>query len=228
MIYKEKLMIKNIKLKNVHKKYNTGNFVLDISHLEFKDHSINVLVGPNGSGKTTLLKLISLLERPDKGKILFNEKDILSGKNGTMFRKNIGYIMQNPYLFNRSVYDNVALGLKLRKYPSKEIKSKVNEILTYFQIEHLASKNIKYLSGGEHQKVAIAQVLVLEPEILLMDETTANIDRQSRVLIKKMIKQLHSKFNTLIIMTTHSSEQTFRTSHEIIILENGKIKRRDI
>lgn len=219
MIY----MIKSIKLKNVYKKYNTGNFVLDISHLEFKNHSINVLVGPNGSGKTTLLKLISLLERPDKGKILFNEKNILSGKNDKVLRKNIGFIMQNPYLFNRSVYDNVALGLKLRKYPFKEIKLKVNEILTYFQIEHLASKNIKYLSGGEHQKVAIAQVLVLKPEVLLMDEATANIDKQSRVLIEKMIKQLHSKSNTLIIMTTHSSEQAFRMPHEIILLEDGRL-----
>ena len=159
-------MISSITLEDISKKFSSSNFSLHIDHFKFGDHDLHVIVGPNGSGKSTLLKLISLMDKPDEGRILFDDNDILHANNGRgKLRKKIGFVTQNPYLFNMDVFDNIVLGLKIRKYQQGEITSKAAEILDILKISHLQHRNIKELSGGECQKVALAQVLVLKPEV---------------------------------------------------------------
>lgn len=214
----------SVTLKNVRKRYHPAHFTLHINNLEFRNRNIHVIVGPNGSGKSSLLKLIALLDKPDEGGILFNGKDTFLNHGGrNRLRKSIGFVMQNPYLFNMNVFENVALGLQMRKYPRNEIVSKVKNIVSSLRIQHLAERRVKYLSRGEYQKVAIAQVLVLEPEIILMDEPAANIDAQSTLSIEEAVKNIQKNFNSIIIMTTHSLTQAYRISPEIISIREGRI-----
>jgi len=215
-------MITSIKLKNICKNYRTSGFSLKIGELELKNSGINVVVGRNGSGKSTLLKLIALLDVPDKGKIVFEGASVhCVRKTKKVLRRKIGFLAQDPYLFDMDVFGNVALGLKLRKYPKTEVVSKVSKILSVLKIEHLAKRHVKFLSGGERKKAAIAQVLVMEPQIILMDEPAANIDDHSVMSIEKNIKDIHARFKPLIVFTTHSLDQANRMSENRISLRGG-------
>jgi len=219
-------MISSIALKRIRKKYDSAHFALHIDDLEFNNSNIHAIVGSNGSGKTSLLKLIALLDKPDTGNILFNnDKNILFNENsGHRLRKKIGFVMQNPYLFNTTAFDNVALGLKIRKLQRSEVASKVRDMMGALKIEYLAKERIKYLSRGEYQKVAIAQALVPEPEVILMDEPAANVDEQSTLSIEEMVKKIHERFKPVIIMTTHSLNQAHRVSPEVISIKEGRIE----
>lgn len=221
-------MVSSIKLQNLQKSYTSG-FKLSINNLELKNNNLNVIVGSNGSGKTTLLKLIALLEKEDKGKIIFNNENSYID-NPVELRKEIGFLMQNPYLFSVSVFENIALGLKIRKYPKDEIINRVKGVIKDLGIENLVNHSIKSLSGGEFRKVALAQVLVFKPNILLLDEPMTNIDEQSQLNIEELIKDIYSKYKTLIVVTTHSIMQAYRLSSlpdgkagEIISLSKGQI-----
>ena len=217
-------MISSIILESIYKKTSQGDFSLCIDNAEFRNDNISVIVGPNGSGKSTLLKIIALMNEPDKGRILFDNGNVLqSMDDNKSLKRKIGFIMQNPYLFNMDVFGNVAIGLKIRKYPKREIISKVKDILGILEISHLANRNIRYLSGGERQKVAIAQVLIFEPEIILMDEPTANIDFQSELFIEDRVKNIQKTLRSILILTTHSFNQAYRMSSNIISMNSGKI-----
>ena len=217
-------MIDSIRLKDIRKKYPLADFTLHIDDLELKNHHIHAIVGSNGSGKTTLLKLISLLDKPQEGRILFNNRNVFPRRNGhERLRQNIGFLTQTPYLFNLDVFENIALGLRIRKYPRNEIVSKVNDVLETLNIRHLAGRRPRHLSRGEYQKVAIAQVIVLEPEVILMDEPAANIDTQSILSIEGAIRAIQKKINSMIIMTTHSLTQANRVSPDIISIKEGRV-----
>ena len=217
-------MITSISLENIRKGYTPSNFSLSIDNLEFNHHGINVIVGPNGSGKSTLLRLIAFVEKPEGGRVLFDGQDVLCASNGQgEFCRKIGFVTQNPYLFNMDVGGNVSLGLKIRKYSRGEITSRVKETLRTLNISHLASRDVRELSGGERQKVALAQVLVLKPEILLLDEPTASIDAQSVSAIEETIGKIQRELQSVVIMTTHSLSQAYRISPDIISLAQGRI-----
>lgn len=217
-------MISSVRLENIIRKYPSAGYRLCIPELVFSNFNIYVIAGANASGKTTLLKTIAFLEVPDKGRIFFDEMDVFAEKNNCKsLRKRVGFVMQNPYLFDMDVFGNIALGLKIRKYSEKEIIFRVTNILENLQIEHLSHRNVRELSAGERQKVAIAQVLVLNPDVILLDEPTANVDMQSTLAIEKIIRNIQKTSNPIIIMTTHSLSQTYRISTNIIYLAEGKI-----
>jgi tungstate transport system ATP-binding protein len=157
-----------ITIKNLSYKYADEN-VISIDQYEFEDGKSHVLVGPNGSGKTTLLNIMSLLSRPDTGEIsLLGE--VVNDNNKLSLRKRIGYVQQRPYLFNMTVFDNIAIGLKLRKINKQLRKARTDNIIEQLNIANLRNKRGHELSGGEMQKVALARSLILEPEILMLDE----------------------------------------------------------
>jgi len=217
-------MIISIKLESISKRYNSSEFSLNINNLDFKNGHMNVIAGPNGSGKSTLLNLLGFLDKPDMGNILVDGESISSINNSNNgLRKKIGFIRQSPYLFNDNARENVALGLRIRKYPGDEIVSRVSDILAKLKIQHLSNRNVRSLSRGEYQRVAIARVIVLEPEILLMDEPTANIDDQSILSIEDTIRGIQRRFNPIIIMTTNLLNQAYRMSPDIISIREGKI-----
>lgn len=210
-------MINSIKLKNIRKSYESSGFTLNISDLELGNGNIHVIMGPNGSGKTTLLKLIARLEKPDSGSILFNN-------NGyRLLQKEICFIMQNPFLFNINVFENIALGLRIRKFSDNEVARKVKGVLQSLEITHLVQRSVKDLSRGEYQKVAIAQVIILKSRVIIMDEPTAFIDTESTLSIEKILKNIKEEFSPIIIMAVHSLEQANRISPNIISIREGRI-----
>ncbi len=217
-------MISSVRLEGIYKQYGAAQFSLSIDNLEFHNKHIQVLVGPNGAGKSTLLNLLAFLECPDQGNIRVDGKPLFHRRDSKhQFQKRIGFVQQSPYLFNLDVFENVALGLKIRKYSKGDTVCKVNNMLATLKIDHLKKRRVKSLSRGEYQKVAIAQVLVLEPEMILMDEPAANIDTQSMLSIEKTVKNVQKRNNSLIVMTTHSLTQAYRMSPDIVSMREGRI-----
>ncbi|MFC1708638.1 ATP-binding cassette domain-containing protein [Candidatus Omnitrophota bacterium] len=217
-------MISTLKLQQVYKQYGGAQFSLSIKSLEFHNKHIQVIVGPNGSGKSALLNLLAFIDIPDQGTILIDNKPMpWNNKSGVQLHKRIGFVRQTPYLFNTNVFENVALGLRIRRIPRSEVISKVCAMLETLNIQHLAKRRVNCLSRGEYQKVAIAQILVLDPEIILMDEPAANIDTQSTLSIEETVKNIQKNVNAIIIMTTHSSAQAYRMSPDIISIQDGRI-----
>ncbi|MFH1799035.1 MAG: ABC transporter ATP-binding protein [Candidatus Omnitrophota bacterium] len=214
-------MINTIEFKNITKKFSSNPFLLKIGSLKLCNENINVIVGTNGCGKSTLLNLIAGVDIPDKGSISFANNGCCISKNELRGKR--GFLTQGHYLFNMSVSENVALGLKIRKREKNEITSKVSEMLKILKINQLANRSIANLSGGERQRTAIAQTLVLEPQIILMDEPTANIDARNVFFIEELIKDMHKKYKPLVIITTHSFSQAYRISSDIISMSGGKI-----
>ncbi|MFH1593825.1 MAG: ABC transporter ATP-binding protein [Candidatus Omnitrophota bacterium] len=216
--------IASITLQNIYKRNDPSDFTLRVKRLEFDSRGVHVIVGANGSGKSTFLKLLSGLTNKDQGSIVFNRTH-RSRYNRDLrgIQKRIGFVMQNPYLFNTTVFENVALGLKIRGVSKRETSSRVNNTLKKMMIGHLSKRRSRYLSRGESQKVAIAQVLVFEPNVILMDEPTANIDRESTMLIEGLIKDLQRRDNSIVIITTHSLSQARRLSEKAISIREGEV-----
>jgi tungstate transport system ATP-binding protein len=182
------------------------------------------LIGPTGAGKTTLLRIMDLLEIPSTGEIYFDGKCIpRSGKQRLEMRRRISFIHQKPQVFNLSVYDNVACGLRWRGEKKNRTTEKVDHILEMVGLEGYKNRNARTLSGGEAQRVALARSLVLEPEILLLDEPTANLDPVSTVKIEQLISYVARQHNTTMIMATHDMSQGQQLAHRIGVLLEGKL-----
>jgi tungstate transport system ATP-binding protein len=219
-----KNIVSSIVLRGIYKRYDTGGFDLSVDYLEFRNRGIHIIAGSNGSGKSTLLKLIALIDRPSEGSILFNGLDIPRyDSDDRVLRRRIGLLMQNPYLFNINVFDNIALGLRIRRYKRSEIIFRVNSMMAALNISHLARRRVNGLSRGEYQKAAIGQILVLEPDIVLMDEPVANIDQESTLSIEETVKTIQKRTNSIVIMTTHSLDQACRVSKDLISIKDGRI-----
>jgi molybdopterin-binding protein len=182
------------------------------------------LIGPTGAGKTTLLRIIDLLEIPSSGKIYFDGHCIpKSGKQRLEIRRRMSFIHQKPQVFNLSVYDNVACGLRWRGERKNRIAEKVDHILEVVGLEGYKNRNARTLSGGEAQRVALARSLVLEPEVLLLDEPMANLDPVSTAKIEQLISYIAGQHNTTMIMATHALSQGQKLAGRIGVLLNGKL-----
>ena len=182
------------------------------------------LIGPTGAGKTTLLRLIDLLEVPASGKIYFNGNDVTqAGRSRLEARRRMAFVLQKPVVFNTSVYGNIAYGLKWRGAGKSSIHQKVNSILEMVNLSSYKNRNARTLSGGEVQRVAIASAIAIEPEILLLDEPTANLDPISTSRIEELITDIVHQYNTTIIMATHDMTQGQRLADRIGVLIDGEI-----
>jgi len=182
------------------------------------------LIGPTGAGKTTLLRIIDLLEIPGAGDIYFDGKCIpRSGKQRLDIRRRMSFIHQKPQVFNLTVYDNVACGLRWRGEEKNRIPEKVNHILEMVGLRGYEKRNARTLSGGEAQRVALARSLVLEPEVLLLDEPTANLDPISTAKIEQLISYVAKQRNTTMIMATHDMSQGQQLADRIGVLLDGRL-----
>lgn len=206
-----------IQIKNLTKNYGEKQ-VLDIEKLIIPEGEITGVIGPNGCGKTTLLNIVSGLEEDFSGKVKYDgyplNKEII---------KKMTYVFQKPYLFKRSVYENIAYPLRLRKTERKEEKNRILDIIRRLEIENLTDKRADRLSGGESQKVALARALVFEPELLLLDEPTSNIDPESIKIMEREILNFNRRTGATIWIVTHNMEQAERLCHSIINLKAGKV-----
>lgn len=205
------------------KVYN-GKKVLDIPFMTFNKGIIQGVIGPNGGGKTTLLSILSLLLPPTSGRVYFEGADTASADKGLLRRK-ITLVLQNPLLFNTTVEKNIAYGLKLRGIDGKDRKKSIEESLNLVGLDGFGKRMARQLSGGEIQRVAIARAIALRPDALLLDEPTANIDRESVNLLEGILKKLNSRLKTTIILATHDMNFAYRLSEEVIHLFEGKIKK---
>lgn len=234
----------NIHINGLTKAYD-GKTVLNIEKVSFIEGKGYGIIGPNGAGKSTLLKIIAGLEKKDQGAIYYDE-----GKRDTKYfnsdfsvsqdnltqsafsddglltenmRKKITYLSQSPYLLRTSVYNNIAYPLKIRKLPKTIIEKKVNEIMKELNVYDLRNQLATSLSGGESQKVVLARALVFEPELLLLDEPTANIDPQTIEVLEKAILKRNSQNKMITITITHNMGQVHRMCDDVIYIEKGKI-----
>ncbi|MBI5683250.1 MAG: cell division ATP-binding protein FtsE [Deltaproteobacteria bacterium] len=214
-----------IQLYHVYKTYEKNSPALtDISFIVERGEFV-FLTGPCGAGKTTLLKLIFCTEKPTDGQIIVDNKNVskLNRKHIALLRRQIGFIFQDfKLLNNKTVYENIALPLKIIGCPHRDIKKRVGTVLSYLELLDRANYKASVLSGGEQQRVAIARALVKGPAILLADEPTGNLDPSLTDSIMRYFLDINKKGATVVV-ATHDSAVISRLKKRTIVLENGKV-----
>ncbi|MEZ5784419.1 MAG: ABC transporter ATP-binding protein [Rhizobiaceae bacterium] len=190
--------------------------------LEIRSGEFLTLLGPSGSGKTTLLNIAAGFLSPNSGRILLGGQDIT---NTPPRQRNIGMVFQNYALFpNLDVFENVAYGLKVRKYPAAKIRERVAEALAMVQLDGYGQRAIHQLSGGQQQRVALARAIVIEPGVLLMDEPLGALYRQLRKHVQLEIRRLHLKAPRTTISVTHDQEEALVMSDRVAIMSQGRVE----
>ncbi len=208
---------------NIFQNYD-GRDTLKNVNLKIDRAEVFALIGPTGSGKTTLIRLLNLLQVPTSGRINFDGVDVARNEHTRLAaRRRMSYVQQKPVVFTMNVYDNVACGLKWRHEKSDLIKRKVDSILELVGMNDYRSRNAKTLSGGETQRVAIARALVTEPEILFLDEPTANLDPISTSKVEQVLHDIIREKNVTIVMATHDMAQGQHLATKIGVLLDGEL-----
>ena len=212
-----------IEVVSLHQRFGERDVLKDIN-LKIERGEVFALLGPTGAGKTTLLRLIDLLSVPASGRVYFDGTDVTepAGKRLEV-RRRMAFVLQKPVVFNASVYDNIACGLQWRGEGKAKTREKVNNILDVVGLSAFSNKNARTLSGGEAQRVAIARAIVIEPEVLLLDEPTANLDPVSTAKIEGLISHIIRQYHTTIVMSTHDLSQGQRLADRIGVLLNGEM-----
>jgi tungstate transport system ATP-binding protein len=208
---------------NVYKSFG-GREVLKNICLDVRRGEILSVIGPSGSGKTTLLKLMNLLLYPDRGKIFFDGVDTaVDEKQRRLLRRGMGMVFQHPALFDTTVFNNIALGLRIRGLPKEEIERRVEDALNYVGLRGFAKRKASSLSAGEAQRISLARALVLEPKLLLLDEPTANLDPANVLQIEEAVRRVNSEKGVTVVIATHNLLQARRLSHRVAFLWMGEL-----
>jgi tungstate transport system ATP-binding protein len=205
-----------LQLKNVEKSYGSVQVLKDIN-LEIVGGKTIALLGTNGAGKTTLLRVIGGLEERDKGSILLDGKS----KNEKELRQMATMVFQKTVMFNRSVYSNLAYGLKIRGKEDSEIREEIARELHIVGLRNFEKRSARKTSGGEQQRIALARAFLLNPQILLLDEPTANLDPYNAKLIERAI--IGKKGKGIVMLATHNLSQAKRLAEEVVHIYEGKI-----
>ncbi len=212
-----------LEIVDLSQRYGEQNILKNIN-IGVNKGEVFALIGPTGTGKTTLLRLIGLLEVPTSGRIYFDGIDVTKSRKARLeVRRRMAFVLQKPVVFNMSIYDNIAPGLRWRGGGRGEIREKVNKALEVVGLTTYKSRNAKTLSGGEVQRVALARAIVTEPELLLLDEPTANLDPISISRIEELISHIIQEYDATIVMATHDMSQGQRLADRIGVLVNGEI-----
>lgn len=209
------------RLRNVTKSYE-GREVLNVKSLDIRKGEVLGVVGPSGSGKSTLLRLLNFLEPPSLGNIEFAGYTTNGvGLAPLDIRRRVTTVFQRPILLNTNVYNNVAFGMQIRGQGN--FRKKVHEALERVGLEQVAHQRARTLSGGEAQRVALARALVIEPEVLLLDEPTANLDPYNVGLIERIARELNESNRTTIVLVTHNVFQARRLANRIALFLEGQV-----
>lgn len=212
-----------LELKGIIHRYD-GRTVLTVDHLPIERGKVYALVGPNGAGKTTLLHIMSLILRPDRGEVFFKGTRMGQDESKRIHaRRSMTLVLQNPYLFNATVRENIEYGLKARGVEKRERVRRVGEALELVGLLDFAARRARQLSGGEAQLVALARGLVLRPSILFLDEITANLDVKHVSQLEQVIEEINRGRGTTIVMTTHILSQAYRLADQVFSLFAGRI-----
>lgn len=191
----------HLKTVDVSKNYLNVKALNSVS-LDIQGGKIIVLLGVNGSGKTTLLRILAGLEKSDSGQMFFNSQ-LIDAKN---LRKVSTLVFQKTAMFSLNVYDNLAYGLRIKHVPKKMISKKITDVLETVRLSGFEKRRAKKTSGGEQQRIALARAFLVEPQVLLLDEPTANLDPNSSAIIEKAIISKKNP-NRIIVLATHNLTQ---------------------
>jgi len=207
-----------IQIENLRKVFGEKEVLRNID-LTILKGEIFAFIGPSGAGKTTLLRTLNFFEIPEKGNIIFKgmNSDIIN------IRRRMSLLFQTPAIFNNSVFENVAYGLKVRGIDKKIIDKKVGDALNIVGLPGMEKQNARTLSGGEAQRMAFARAIVYDPQILLLDEPTANLDPVNVMKIEEIIKRIRNERATTIVLATHNIPQVRRIADRVGILLNGEL-----
>jgi len=208
-------------IQSLRKRYE-GRLVLDIPALEIPKGQVFALVGPSGSGKSTLLRLLNFLEYPSQGSILFDGIPFSMGSEIPLAqRRRVTMVFQRPLLLESSVWDNVAFGLRLRGI--RDARDQIQSALEAVGLEKFAGQRARKLSVGEAQRVALARAMVIQPDVLLMDEPTANLDPYNVSMIEQIALLMNRTHGTTLVLVTHNVFQARRLGQQVALLMEGKI-----
>ena len=209
-----------LEIRGISKSYGKAEILKNIN-LMVEAGEVLALIGPTGSGKTTLLRLMSLLEEPSMGFILFDGQKVTaaSEREKLKARRRMAMVFQKPVMFKASVSENVSFGLKMRGIDNPK---KIEEALAAVGLSGLENRDANTLSGGEMQRIALARALVLEPELLLLDEPTANLDPESAASIDRLLQSFSGQ-KTAVILATHNMMECKRLATRVAVLQAGRL-----
>lgn len=204
-----------------------GQSILNIPYFSVNDMESVSLMGPNGAGKSSLLSIMAGLQEYTTGSVTLFGKDIKDIPSLELHRR-VGLVFQKPMMLNLTVKENLELGLRFRGMKRKEIDMKTEPWLDLMHLSHLTKRRARSLSGGEAQRVSIAQALVVEPEIVFFDEPFANLDKEIRKELMNEIKKLLKKRKVTTVMVTHQRLEAIAMSETIYYMEDGEIINKEI
>jgi tungstate transport system ATP-binding protein len=210
-----------LEILHVFRSYN-GNPILRDCSFAFASGRAYVLQGPNGSGKSTLFRLLALLERPDRGKISYQDNGRIL-EDCLALRRRLTLVLPRTGIFNTTVFKNVAYGLKIRGISRAEIEARVNDALLAVGLAHQKWQRASELSSGETKRLGIARAMVITPEVLFLDEPTANIDPANTEIIEGIILKMKQERQATILMISHDPAQAQRLGDELLFMQEGKI-----
>ncbi|WML59173.1 ABC transporter ATP-binding protein [Neobacillus sp. PS2-9] len=212
-----------IELKNI--TFNAHDrTILTIPDFHIHEGEFLGIMGPNGAGKSTLLKVLAFLESQTRGDILYRGQSIPKGNVPLELRRKFSIALQQTLLLDGTVFQNIAIGLTLRKVPKSIIKEKVAHWMEVFGITHLAKKNALYLSGGEAQRVNLARAMIVEPEILFLDEPFSALDFPTKIKLMEDFKRIIEEANTTAVFVSHDLMEIHYLTNQLAIIVNGEVK----
>jgi iron(III) transport system ATP-binding protein len=213
--------VTTLTLRGIAQSYGTVEALRHID-LSIASGELFSLLGPSGCGKTTLLRVVAGFVQPTRGRLLFDDDDMT---DVPPHQRNIGMVFQDYALFpDRSVFDNVAFGLRTRKVSASEQKKRVGAILERMELTPLAGRAPGSLSGGQRQRVAMARALVIAPRILLLDEPLSALDANLRVELRDAIRQIQREFRITTVFVTHDQEEALSISDRVALMKDGRIE----
>jgi sulfate/thiosulfate transport system ATP-binding protein len=211
----------SIRAKNVTKRF--GKFLaLDDVTVDVPTGSLVALLGPSGSGKTTLLRIIAGLEGADSGSVQYRDDDITERSARD---RNVGFVFQHYALFRHmTVFENVAFGLRVRRWPEARVRDRVAELLKLVRLEEKAQLFPPALSGGQRQRIALIRALAPEPPVMLLDEPFGALDAKVRDELRHWLRRFHDEFHVTSIFVTHDQAEAFEVADQIVVMNAGKIE----
>jgi sulfate/thiosulfate transport system ATP-binding protein len=210
-----------ISVEGANKRFGDFQALNDVS-IEVPDGSLTALLGPSGSGKSTLLRAIAGLEDLDSGLVTINGEDATAKPAQ---KRGVGFVFQHYAAFKHmTVYDNVAFGLKIRKWKKPETSKRVHELLQLVQLDGLAGRFPSQLSGGQRQRMALARALAVEPQVLLLDEPFGALDAKVRKDLRTWLRRLHEEMHVTTIFVTHDQEEAMDVAGQLVVMNEGRVE----
>jgi sulfate transport system ATP-binding protein len=206
---------------NVTKSFGGPPAVADLS-LEVQTGSLVALLGPSGCGKSTLLRMIAGLDHPDTGTIYINSEEVT---RRSVQDRQVGFVFQHFALFkHRTVRENIAFGLELRRWPAPKVRRRVEELLELVQLQGYGNRYPSQLSGGQRQRVSLARALAVQPRVLLLDEPFSALDAKVRKELRAWLRNLHEEMHVTTVIVTHDQEEAMEVADRIVVMNEGRIE----